>query len=344
MDERTSYLETTHAEKFYTVLLESAMLIRKDLDSTFLEALIESGENILDNGKINIENGLPTHSTQVKLKELYESVKLDSLSLDDKKQAVQLILIKAVKEDMLQPNHQPTPDAIGLLMSYLAELFVDFSEPAHIADLSIGTGNLLYTFYSYLSRQPGAVKHTYTGVENDELLISLTSTLSALLDIPVELLHQDALKPLLINPIDIILSDLPVGYYPVQIEEGKFSTALKDGHSYSHFLLIEQGLKYLKEAGLGFYLLPTQTFESEEVKILLSHINTVGYVQAIIHLPNEWFKNEQSRKSILVLQKKGSNSRQAQEVLVATSPSLSDKQAFQNFLMDIKTWKEEQEI
>lgn len=337
-------METTHAEQFYTVLLESSMLIRKDLDSTFLEALIESGENLLDKGHINVENGLPTQSTQVKLKELYRSLDLDLLSLDDKKQAIQLILIKAVKEDMLQPNHQPTPDAIGLLMSYLAELFVDLSKPAHIADLSIGTGNLLYTFYAYLSKQSGRFEHTYTGVENDELLISLTSTLSALLDIPVELLHQDALQPLLVNPIDIILSDLPVGYYPVQIEKKTFGTALEEGYSYSHFLLIEQGLKYLKESGLAFYLLPTQTFESEEVKILLSHINTVGYVQGIIHLPNEWFKNEQSKKSILVLQKKGAESKQAQEVLVATSPSLSDREAFQAFLMDIKKWKEEQEI
>lgn len=337
-------METSHAEKLYNVLLESSMLIKKDLDSTFLEALIESGENILDKSNINIENGLPTQSTQAELRKLYESVDLASFSLNEKKQAIQLILIKAVKEDMLQPNHQPTPDAIGLLMSYLAELFVDFSKPAHIADLSIGTGNLLYTFYSYLSRQKGEVKHSFTGVENDELLISLTSTLSALLDIPVELLHQDALQPLLINPIDIILSDLPVGYYPVPLQEGTFNTAVQEGYSYSHFLLIEQGLKYLKDAGLAFYLLPTQTFESEEVKTLLAHINTVGYVQGIIHLPNEWFKNEQSRKSILVLQKKGAESKQAQEVLVATSPSLSDREAFQNFLMEIKSWKKEQEI
>lgn len=337
-------METTHAEKFYNVLLESAMLIKKELDSTFLEALIESGENILDNGNINIENGLPTKATQDKLKDLYQSVNVDELSLDDKKQAIQLILIKAVKEDKLQPNHQPTPDAIGLLMSYLAELFADFSKPAHVADLSVGSGNLLYTFFAYLSKQPKEVSHSFTGVENDELLISLTSTLSALLKIPVDLLHQDALQPLLINPIDIIMSDLPVGYYPIQLEEGKFDTAIQDGHSYSHFLLIEQGLKYLKEAGLAFYLLPTQTFESEEVKLLLSHINTVGYVQGIVHLPNEWFKNEQSKKSILIVQKKGAGSRQAQEVLVATSPSLSDKKAFQKFLFDIKSWKEEQGI
>lgn len=337
-------MKTTHAETFYNVMLESSLLIKNELDSTFIEALIETGENILDNSVIHTENGLPTLPVREKLKDLYNSIKFEELSLDDKKQAVQLILIKAAKEDKLQPNHQPTPDAIGLLISYLAELFADFSKPSHIADFSVGTGNLLYTLFTYLSNQLEGVNHTYTGVENDELLISLTSTLSALLAIPVELLHQDALRPLLVNPADIVVSDLPIGYYPIQLEEGKFDTVLNSGHSYSHFLLIEQGLKYLKETGLAFYILPTNTFETEEVKILLSHINTVGYVQGIIHLPTEWFKNEQSKKSILILQKKGDNSRQAQEVLIATSPSLSDKKAFSEFLMDIKAWKEEQSI
>ncbi|PRY83914.1 class I SAM-dependent methyltransferase [Alkalibacterium olivapovliticus] len=335
-------MDTINVEKFYSVLLESSLLIKEGLDSTFIEALIETGENIIDDGTVHVENGLPTAETQQQLTDIYSRIDYRTLSAEDRKQAIQLILIKAAKEDLLQPNHQPTPDAIGVLFSYLIDLFYSFDQPAHIADFSVGTGNLLYTLYTSLHSADR--KLVFTGVENDDLLISLTSTLSALMDMPIELMHQDALKPLLIDPVDIMVSDLPVGYYPMELKDDAFKTAIKEGQSYSHFLLIEQGLNYLKDNGLAFYLLPTSTFEAVEVKSLLSHIQSVGHVQGIIHLPSEWFKNEQSKKSILIAQKKGDKSIQAKEVLIATSPSLSNKEAFKTFLSDITNWKSEQGI
>ncbi|MCC5895060.1 MAG: class I SAM-dependent methyltransferase [Alkalibacterium sp.] len=335
-------MDTINVEKFHSVLLESSLLIKDGIDSTFIEALIETGENLIDNGTVHVENGRPSAETQDKLSEMYSQIDYRTLSPEEKKQAIQLILIKAAKEDLLQPNHQPTPDGIGVLFSYLIDLFYTFDRPTHIADFSVGTGNLLYTIYTSLSKTDKPV--SFSGIENDDLLISLASTLSALMEMPIDLLHQDALKPLLIDPVDIIVSDLPVGYYPVEFEDDSFNTAFEEGKSYSHFLLVEQGLNYLKENGLAFYLLPTNTFESEEVKHLLSHIQSVGHVQGIIHLPTEWFKNEQSKKSILIVQKKGDKSVQAKEVLIATSPSLSNKEAFKTFLSDINNWKSEQGI
>lgn len=335
-------MDTTNVETFYSVLLESSSLIKDELDSTFIEALIETGENLIDNGTVHVENGLPKTETRDKLIEMYSRVDYRSLLPEEMKQAIQLILIKAAKEDLLQPNHQPTPDAIGVLFSYLIELFYTFDKPTHIADFSVGTGNLLYTLFTSLNVSDEKV--TFTGVENDDLLISLTSTLSALMKMPIDLMHQDALKPLLIDPVDIMISDLPVGYYPMELKDDSFETAFSEGHSYSHFLLIEQGLNYLKENGLAFYLLPTNTFETAEVKELLSFVQSAGHVQGIIHLPNEWFKNEQSKKSILIVQKKGDKSIQAKEVLIATSPSLSNKESFKTFLLDIQKWKFEQGI
>ncbi len=335
-------MDINNVERFFSVLNDSTELIRKELDSTYIEALIETGENILDDGDIHVENGLPGEEAQKQLIDIYSRLTLASLTPEERKQAIQLILIKAAKEDLLQPNHQPTPDAIGIIFSYLIELLYDFDQPAHIADLSVGTGNLMYTLFSNLESSKN--KFRFTGVDNDDLLISLTSTLAALLGMPIELMHQDALQPLLMDPADIILSDLPVGYYPIELEGNTFSTSFEEGYSYSHFLLVEQGLNYLKEDGLALYLMPTSTFESEEVKGLLSFIQSTGYVQGFIHLPNEWFKNKQSRKSILIVQKKGEKSRQAKEVLIATSPSLSNKEAFKTFLMDIKKWKKEQGI
>ncbi|EXJ22818.1 Adenine-specific methyltransferase [Alkalibacterium sp. AK22] len=335
-------MDTTKVETFYSALLSSSKLIQEELGSTFIEALIETGENMIDGGVVHVENGVPRSQVKDQLETLYADFDYNELSLEEKKQAIQLILIKASKEDSLQPNHQPTPDGIGVLVSYLVELFNAFDKPAHIADLSVGSANLLYTLYTSLKRSGKSA--SFTGVDNDDLLISLASTLSALLDMPITLLHQDALQPLLIDPVDIMVSDLPVGYYPLDIKDKGYSTAFEEGQSYSHFLLIEQGMHYLKEDGLAFYLLPTHTFETENVKVLLSYLQNAGHVQGIIHLPTEWFKNEQSKKSILITQKKGPKSVQAQEVLIATAPSLVDKEKFSTFLSDIRQWKDEQGI
>ncbi|MFO8070155.1 MAG: class I SAM-dependent methyltransferase [Alkalibacterium sp.] len=335
-------MDTTKVEDFYTVLLESTKLIKNDLDSTFIEAFIETGENIIDNGKIHIENNLPRPETRKKLKKMYDSLSIDDLTLEEKKKAIQMMLINTVKEERLQVNHQPTPDGIGVILSYFIELFYEKDEALHLADLSVGSGNLLYTLFTTLfSSNP---KIRLTGVDNDDLLISLASTISALLNIPIHLMHQDALQPLLLDPVDLMVSDLPIGYYPKDVESDAFQTGFEEGYSYSHYLLIEQGLNYLKENGYAFYLLPTNVFESEEVKSLLQYVHSVGHVQAIIHMPHEWFSSTQSRKSLFIVQKKGDKSKQVSEVLVSTVPSLNDQNAFKEFILDIKKWKKEQQI
>ncbi|WP_368644934.1 class I SAM-dependent methyltransferase [Alkalibacterium putridalgicola] len=335
-------MDTSKVEKFYNVLLGSTQLIKEDLDSTFIEAFIETGENILDNGHIHIEDGLPEPETRDKLKELYDSISLSELSLEEKKKAVQMILISMVKEDQLQVNHQPTPDGIGVILSYFIDLFFDRDKPLHIADLSVGSGNLLYTLFTTLFSRNKQLK--LTGVDNDELLISLASTLSAMLDIPVHLMHQDALQPLLLEPADLMISDLPVGYYPKEVQSEEFQTRFEEGYSYSHFLLIEQGFKYLKESGYAFYLLPTNVFESEEVKSLLKYVHSVGHVQGIVHMPLEWFSSAKARKSLFIVQKKGADSKQVSEVLVSDVPNIKDQEAFQSFIINIKKWKKEQNI
>ena len=46
------------------------------------------------------------------------------------------------------------------------------------------------------------------------MLIRLAASTGDLLQQPVTLYRQDALQPLLIDPVDVVISDLPVGYYP----------------------------------------------------------------------------------------------------------------------------------
>lgn len=341
-NERIVAVDTSRVEKLYTVLLGSTQLIKEDLDSTFIEAFIETGENLLDNGDVHVEEGLPQPGTRDKLKDLYDSISIEEYTLEEKKKSVQMMLISIVKEDQLQTNHQPTPDGIGVILSYFIELFFERDKPLHIADLSVGSGNLIYTLFTTLFSENKQLK--LTGVDNDELLISLASTISALLDIPVHLMHQDALQPLLLDPVDLMISDLPVGYYPKDVKADEFQTRFEEGYSYSHYLLIEQGFKYLKESGYAFYLLPTNVFESEEVKSLLKYVHSVGHVQGIVHMPLEWFSSAKARKSLFIVQKKGENSKQVSEVLVSDVPNIKDQEAFKAFILNIKKWKKEQQI
>lgn len=337
-----SVLNIEKVEQFYTLLNQSASLIQKDLDGTYIEGLIETGENIVDEGNIHVEDGLPRPETVKQLSELYQSMDWATFTPEEKKQVVQLVLIKAAKEDLLQPNHQPTPDAIGVLVAMMIDVFFEGKQDLSLTDLSVGTGNLLFTIYTSLLSRDKLL--TLTGVDNDDSLIGLASTFSALLGIPIELQLQDALQALLINPADVMVMDLPIGYYPKPIDQEAFQTGFEEGHSFSHYLLIEQSINYMKDGGFGFYLLPTRTFEGEEVKGLLSYVQKVGHVQGIIHLPSEWFKNEQSKKSIFVVQKKSEHSKQAQEVLIANAPLSSDRDAYHKFIADIRQWKIEQGI
>lgn len=325
-------------DTFFRLLDQSISILQKEMDFSYLESLIETGENVLDNNTVRVENGKPKNETVEKLTELYHEFNLEKMAPEEIRQGIQLAILKGTKEDYLQPNHQMTPDSIGSLMAYLIEVIALSDEKKiHLADLSVGTGNLLFTVYHFLNRSDREL--SATGVDNDDLLISLAATSAALQNVPLKLLHQDALTNLLIEPIDILATDLPIGYYPLDDHAKRFDSSFKEGHSYSHFLLIEQGLHYLAEGGFGFFLVPSTLFETNEAKNLLTFIQKVGHFQGMVQLPKELFQNEQSRKAILVLQKKGKSTKQAGEVLLANAPDFKDAQAMKKFISEINQWK-----
>src|SRR5699024_3339760 len=261
-------------------------------DFSYLESLLETGENLNDNGQVFVKDGFPTDELKAKLEKEYKTIQLDDFDPEEIRRAFQLALIKGSKEDYLQPNHQITPDSIANFIAYLVEIIVEPGENLSIADLSIGTGNMLWTIYHFLKNDKRQI--TLSGVDNDELLLSIASMMSAIQGIDTQLIYDDALQNLLLEPVDLMVSDLPVGYYPVDEQAKKFQTASEDGHSYSHHLLIEQSLHYLKDGGFGFFIVPYNLFETGESQALLRHIQDVGHMQGLIHLNQTMFKNELS--------------------------------------------------
>ena len=319
---------------------QSIALLQSGSEFSYLESLLETGENLLDHGQVLVRDGYPTESIKKDLEELYAKINLEDLQAEEIRQAFQLALIKGMREDYVQVNHQMTPDSIASFIAYLIEVLLEPGSDLSLGDLSIGTGNLLWTIYHFLNRD-GRKIHV-TGVDNDELLISLASMLSALQDIQAKLVHGDSLQNLLIDPVDVMVSDLPVGYYPLDQQAQKFETAKREGHSYSHHLLIEQGFHYLKAGGFAYFIVPSNLFESQEGKDLLQFIQKHGHLQGMIHLNKAMFQNEAARKSIIILQKQSKDSKQAEEVLLATAPEFNQAEAMKDFLADIHLWYQEE--
>lgn len=326
---------------FHT-LDNSTKRLKEELEIPYLEALIHTAENLIDQGTVyNEENILPKELVE-ELAELYEEVELEAYEPEMIRQAMQIAMLRGMKEDYVQPNHQMTPDSIGSLIAYLIEIIVEPEGNIHLADLSVGTGNLLLTVYHFLNQAKNR-EMTLTGVDNDELMLSLASTNTTIQRTPVNLVYQDALTNLLVQPADIMVSDLPIGYYPVEDQLTDFQTRFteKDKRSYSHYLLIEQAFNYLKDGGYGFFLLPSNAFDDESVSVLVKYLQEVGYVQGIIQLPREIFANEGSRKAVFVVQKKGANAKQMGDVLLSNAPDFKDFDAMKAFLGEITEWKKE---
>lgn len=262
---------------------------------------------------------------------------VEGATKEDIRKAIQIAILKGMRKGS-QPNHQMTPDTLGLLVGYFVEQFFEErleKEKISILDPAVGTGNLLITVMNLLDGKVEA-----TGVEVDELLIRLAAATADLTEQPVSLYRQDALQDLLVNPADAVVCDLPVGYYPNEEVALDYELCAAEGMSYAHHLFIEQSVNYTKEGGYLFFLAPTHLFESEQAKQLHKYIKNHAWIQAIIQLPDTMFANKAHEKSIVILQKQGEGFKAPKEVLLAKVPNMQNKQALAMFFEKVQMWKE----
>ncbi|WP_409251630.1 class I SAM-dependent methyltransferase [Bacillus sp. SCS-153A] len=317
-------------ENLFNVLDETALILQEELSCTYLEALAESGENLFHK---NILQDELNELSKKRLEKKYEDAGLDQMDKEQIRKALQLAMLKGLKESS-QPNHQMTPDAIGMFISYLVGKFTKGSEEIRVLDPAVGTGNLLTTVLNGL----GGKKSASVGVDIDDLLIKLAYIGANLQKHPLELFNQDSLEPLFIDPVDIVVSDLPVGYYPNDLRAADYVLKSDEGHSYAHHLFIEQSIKHTNPGGYLFFLVPNHLFESDEAKKLHAFFKEQVYIQGLLQLPMSLFKNEHSAKSILILQKKKADIKPPKEVLMANMPSLSNQKAMENMLSKMEEW------
>ncbi|MGE8054868.1 class I SAM-dependent methyltransferase [Bacillus mycoides] len=318
-------------ETLFSIFDSSTVVLRKELDVTYLEALVETGDNLFEGAILQEEL---SESTIERLNREYSTFNEETYKGEEIRKAFQLAILKGMKEGV-QANHEMTPDAVGMFMSYLFHKFMQGQKEITVLDPAIGTGNLMTTLFNSAKEE---LTISGFGVEVDEVLIKLALVNANLQKHAIEFFHQDGLAPLYIDPVDAVVSDLPIGYYPNEIVASEYTLKADEGMSYAHHLFIEQSVKHTKEGGYLFFLVPNFIFESDQAPKLHAFIKETCFIQGLLQLPVSMFKNEKNAKSIFVLQKKGQGVTMPKQALLVELPKFSNMKAMENIMDQLNTW------
>ncbi len=311
-------------EQAYTYLLENVQIIQNDLTTSFYDALIEQNGIYLD-GQTNLED----------VKKNNQALKRLTLRKEEWLRTYQFLLMKASQTEPLQANHQFTPDAIGHLMIFLMEQLW-LAKDLSLLELGSGMGILGASFLTSMNK-----KVDYLGIEIDDLLIDLAASMAEVMDLQMGFVQGDAVRPQVLKESDIIVSDLPIGYYPDDQIASRYQVAAKDEHTYAHHLLMEQSLKYLKTGGYAIFLAPTDLLTSPQSDLLKSWLTDQAQLVAIVALPEDLFAQGAQFKTIFVLQKKVG---EGFEPFVYPLASLRDPEILMEFKENFQNWCQEHEI
>ncbi|MCM0598499.1 class I SAM-dependent methyltransferase [Periweissella fabalis] len=313
-------MEQAQVEELYRVLDQASQLLAEDLDSSYLEALIEICENILQK-TIQVENNQPSPNVAERLKTLLNGINLDKYSADDIRRGIGLAYLRAVQVDNIQATHHQTPDSIATLVTYIVAKIVKPNVKVDVLDPVVGIGNLLAMVVNYLkeSNQLASVN----GVEIDDTLLALTGISFDLQHITNNLIEGDA-RDVELPVADIIVADIPLLHQTDAIA--------------ADTQIIYAANKSLKPAGIAIYVVPNNILETDNAADFLSRLTQTVYVQGIIKFAPSTFKNEKADKALLIVQRQGNNAQQAAQVLLAQVPALKAKDALPKFFVELDQW------
>ena len=311
-------------EQAYTYLLENVQIIQNDLTTNFYDALIEQNGIYLD-GQTNLEQ----------VKKNNQALKRLALRKEEWLRTYQFLLMKAGQTEPLQANHQFTPDAVSHLMIFLIEELWP-EEELSLLELGSGMGILGASFLTSMNK-----KVDYLGIEIDDLLIDLAASMAEVMDLQMGFVQGDAVRPQVLKESDIIVSDLPIGYYPDNQIASRYQVAAEGEHTYAHHLLMEQSLKYLRTGGYAIFLAPSNLLTSPQSDLLKSWLTDQAQLVAIIALPEDLFAQGAQSKTIFVLQKKTG---EGFEPFVYPLTSLRDPEILMEFKENFQNWCQEHEI
>ncbi|MFD1171281.1 class I SAM-dependent methyltransferase [Oceanobacillus picturae] len=318
----------SNVELLYEWLDQTTNLIQQQRHEPYLDSLATTMEILFMQEIPENQDDITSHKLQQSITEL----ELADFSKEDVRKATQLAMLKGMK-DSTQQQHLMTPETVALLVAYFAEKVMLANEKVRIFDPAGGTANLLSTVLDRLQQPVEAFAS-----EVDPTLIQLAVMNANLQEKQIEFFHQDSIRPFLLDPVDLVVADLPVGYYPDDVQAAQYELKADEGHSYAHHLFIEQGMNYTKPGGYMIYVVPDFLFDSDQSDKLHRYIQEYAHIVGVVRLPESVFKSEKNVKSILILQKKSQDSRPPKQPLLVQMPSLKNTNAMADILGQMNNW------
>ena len=311
-------------ERAFHLLLENVQNIQNALATNFYDALIEQNGIYLD-GDTDLQEILKNNE---KLRALH-------LTKEEWRRAYQFIFMKASQTEPLQANHQFTPDSIGLLISFLIDQLAK-GEKVDLLEIGSGMGNLAETILNHTQKNID-----YLGLEIDDLLIDLSASIAEVMNSKAHFAQGDAVRPQVLKESDLIISDLPVGYYPDDAVADRYEVASPEEHTYAHHLLIEQSLKYLKPGGYAIFLAPNDLLTSKQSHLFKKWLLSQAQLFAMIVLPETIFSSSQHAKTLFVLRKQEETDIQP---FIYLLQDLQSQNEILKFRESFQNWRKDSEI
>ncbi|MGT2951458.1 SAM-dependent methyltransferase [Streptococcus cuniculi] len=311
-------------EQAYDLLLENVQTIQNLLGTNFYDALIEQNADYLAG----------SHENEVVATNI-ASLKQLQLTAEEWRRAYQFLFIKANQTEPMQYNHQFTPDSIGFILTFLLEQLVT-EEQVTVLEIGSGTGNLAQTILNHSQKEID-----YLGIEVGDLLIDLSASIADVMDSSVHFAQGDAVRPQILKESQVIIGDLPIGYYPDDRIAQRYQVASPNEHTYAHHLLMEQSLKYLKQDGYAILLAPNDLLTSPQSPLLKNWLKEHASVVAVMTLPATLFGAQSMAKTIFVLQKQTDV---PVETFVYPLTNLQSPEELQAFTENFKKWKQDNAI
>ena len=244
---------------------------------------------------------------------------VDNYDKETIRKVYQFLLLKALKE-LNNPSYDITPEVITMYVSHLIECIYG-EEKISIADFASGSGSFLINIAALVKGEKD-----FTSIDVDSNYVKLQQNIFNLLEVPAEIINQD-----------VIISDVPFGYYADEDNSLNYKLCSSEGYSINALLFIEQVANYLAEDGVGVLVVPKQILELEDnfKKFLEEEIN----LNAVITLPEEMFKNSSQAKALILITKKGQKKLPSQ-VFLAEVPSYQNKTGYASFIEEFNSWLE----
>lgn len=318
----------TNLEILFDWLDQTTESIIQHEDEPYLDSLAVAMEALFYEHPSEEVDDILSHKLNKRIKE----IDLNIFNREEIRKAIQLAILKGMQRST-QQHHFITPETVALLVGYLARKVTNEEENLRVFDPVCGTANLLTTVLSQLDN-PGES----FGSEIDSTLIKLALYNANLQKMNIEFFNQDSLRPFLIDPVDLIVADLPVGYYPDDEHAMTFNLKADEGHSYSHHLFIEQSMNYTKNSGYLLLLVPEFIFDSDQSDKLNEYLHENAHIVGLLRLPESAFASKRNVKSILILQKKGPETSTPKQPLLVDLPSFNNTIAMEDILGQINEW------